>query len=96
MQQQTRWRRIFLAVSCFMIGFLFLSFFFGEMGFLKFIQMKQTHLQIRNENRTLRQENEKLMQRIEALKADPFAIERIARDRLGLVKERELIYEFYE
>jgi len=89
-------KRLFCAIALFMNGYLFLSLLFGEMGLLKFIKMKQTYAQIRRENRALQEENEKLTRRIEMLKTDPDTIEQIARDRLGLVKEGELIYEFYE
>lgn len=77
-------------------GYLLLSLLFGEMGLLKFIKMKQTHSRIRQENRALRGENEDLSRRIEMLKTDSDTIEQIARDRLGLAKKGELIYEFYD
>lgn len=77
-------------------GYLLLSLLFGEMGLLKFIKMKQTYANFRRENESLQEENERLGRRIKTLKTDPNVIEQIARDRLGLVKEGELIYEFYD
>ncbi len=77
-------------------SYLLLSLLFGEMGLLKFLKMKQTYAKIREENHDLQEENEKLGRRIKMLKTDPEAIEQIARDRLGMARERELIYEFYD
>lgn len=95
-QRRVHFKRIFCAIALVVSGYLLLSLLFGEMGLLKFIKMKQTYAQARKENRELQQENEKLTRRIEMLKTDPDTIEQIARDRLGLVKEGELIYEFYD
>ena len=95
-QRRIHLKRLFCAMALFINGYLLLSFLFGEMGLLKFIKMKQTYAQIQRENRDLREEDERLARRIEMLKTDPDTIEQIARDRLGLVKEGELIYEFYD
>lgn len=95
-QRRVHFKRIFCAIALVVNGYLLLSLLFGEMGLLKFIKMKQTYAQARKENRELQQENEKLTRRIEMLKTDPDTIEQIARDRLGLAKEGELIYEFYD
>lgn len=95
-QRQTRLKRLFCAIALVINGYLLLSLLFGEMGLLKFIKMKQTHSRIREENHALREENEDLSRRIEMLKTDSDTIEQIARDRLGLAKEGDLIYEFYD
>ena len=89
-------KRLFGAAALFINGYLLLSFLFGEMGLLKYIKMKQAYSQVNEEIRTLRSDIEKLTRRIEALKTDRLTIERMARDRLGLAREGELIYEFYE
>ncbi len=40
----------------------------------------------------LRETNESLRSEIKALKEDPFYIEKIARDHLGLTKPGEIVY----
>jgi cell division protein FtsB len=95
-QRRILLKRLFCAMALIANGYLLLSLLFGEMGLLKFMKMKQTHAQIRKENQDLQEENEALGRRIKMLKTDPNAIEQIARDRLGLAKEGELIYEFYD
>lgn len=95
-QRRATLKRLFGAAALIVNGYLLLSFLFGDMGLLKFIKMKQTYSRIKEENRMLRSDNEELTRQIKALKTDPLTIERIARERLGLAREGELVYEFYE
>ena len=67
-----------------------------EMGTLNLIRMKRQYNRLQAETQSIRQENQILSRRIEALKTDPAAIESLARDQLGLAKEGELVYEFYD
>ncbi len=93
---RTTKRRVWGAAALFIGGYFILSFFFGEMGMLKSIKMKETYGHLRGEIESLQEENRKLAITIEALKSDPFYIEMIARDQLGLVREGEIIYGFYK
>jgi cell division protein FtsB len=89
-------RGLFLGVALFVSGYLLLSFLFGQMGMLKALKLKRTYAQVQQEIVSLKKENDALTQKIEALKSDPLYIERLARNQLGLAKEGELIYEFYD
>lgn len=95
-KNRTAKRRVWGTAALFIGGYFMFSFFFGEMGMLKLIKMKETHQQLRGEIESLQEENLRLAENIEALKSDPFYIEMIARDQLGLVKEGEIIYGFYK
>lgn len=88
-------RQLILSVLLFINGYLLLSFFFGDMGFFKAIKMQKNHATIQKDIRSLKLENVHLVHQIEGLQNDPFYIERLARDRLGLVREGELVYEFF-
>ena len=46
------------------------------------------------ENRRLEREIEELRGRVERLRDDPAAVERIARDDLGLVRQSEVVFQF--
>ncbi len=81
-----------LLINTYMIA----SFFLGEMGFLNATQLRKANREIRNKVVSLGQENEKLLVRIDALRNDLGTIEGLARERLGLVKEGELVYEFFD
>lgn len=93
---KTRKKQLGLLVALALIinFYLILSFFFGEMGFLNANQLKRTNQEIQKEVVFFERENEGLKTRIDALLNDPETIERLARKRIGLVKEGELVYEF--
>ena len=93
---RTKRRRLIFAALFFTIGSLLFSFFFGEMGFFHFLKMKKALAQARQEIDLLEIENKQILYEIEGLRTDPFYVEAIARERLGLVKKGEIVYEFYE
>jgi cell division protein FtsB len=66
--------------------------FFDTMGFMKYLNMKQTHGQIAEETKTIEEENARLRKDIEAVKHDPVTLEGLARDRLGMVKQGETVF----
>lgn len=47
-----------------------------------------------DENRRLEREIEELRGHVERLRDDPAAVERIARDDLGLVRQSEVVFQF--
>jgi cell division protein FtsB len=89
-------RSLFFGVASFISGYLLLSFLFGQMGMLNALKLKRTHTQVQQEIGFLKKENEALNKKIEALKSDPHYIESLARRQLGMAREGELIYEFYD
>lgn len=81
-------RYFFALVFCLLV----LQDVFGAHGLMAMrrskIQMQAIQTQIDN----LEQQNRDLQQRIQNLKTDPAAIEKIARDRMGLARPGELIF----
>jgi cell division protein FtsB len=51
-------------------------------------------LHVQNENAELRQQIRHLRGRVQHLREDPAAVERIARDELGLVRTSEVVFQF--
>ncbi len=95
-QYRARMRGLLLMVLIVVNCYLLLSLFLGDMGVIKLVKMRTVHQQLQEEMASLRQGSEQLTREVDALKSDPHAIERLAREKLGLVKEGELVYEFYE
>jgi cell division protein FtsB len=93
--RQQKKSRMILAVMSVIAGYLLLSFFFGEMGFSHFSTMKQALAKAQQEVEALEAGNERLLHQIEGFRTDSFYVETIARERLGLVKPGEIVYEFY-
>ncbi|MCA9575620.1 MAG: septum formation initiator family protein [Polyangiales bacterium] len=58
------------------------------------LQAEQVDLDAQNER--MRREVRDLQREVQALRTDPFAIERIARDELGMVRPGEVIFQFNE
>jgi cell division protein FtsB len=65
---------------------------FGQNGYLA-LRRQQKELQtLQQQIQQLKQENEQLDKQIKALKLDPAAVERLAREQMHLAKPGEIIY----
>ena len=69
---------------------------YGEHGYLALRRERREYDSIQQEVRRLQEENQQLEKRIEALKSDPKAIERIARDQMHMARPGERIYTLPE
>ena len=65
---------------------------FHENGILNAYRFEQEQVKIKEENEELRLNNNLLRQNILALKSDPYAIEKIAREKLNLAKPDDKVY----
>ena len=65
---------------------------FHENGILNAYRLEQEQLKMKNENEILRAMNEKFRLEIDALKSDPYEIEKIAREKLNLIKPGDQVY----
>ena len=63
-------------------------------GLLHLRQLYAEHQELLEKNHVLERENHHLYEEISRLQDDPAAIESLARQELGLVKEGELIFQF--
>lgn len=81
-------RYFFALVFC----LLLLQDVFGAHGLMAMHRSKAQIEAIQAKLDKLNQENRDLQQRIQHLKTDPSAIEKIARDRMGLARPGELIF----
>lgn len=68
----------------------------GDRGLFEVWRKKSSHQQLSAEVQVLRDENTTLHRQIEALKHDPLAIERIAREELGYARPGEITFVFRE
>jgi cell division protein FtsB len=65
---------------------------FGENGYLALRRQHRDVKALREQIQQLNLENEQLEQQIKALKSDPKAIERLAREQMRMARPGELIY----
>jgi len=66
---------------------------FGAHGFLAMWRTQQEMKRLRSQIDRLTQENGELTSEVKALKTDPKAIERIAREEMGLARPGEMIFK---
>jgi cell division protein FtsB len=72
---------------------LLLHDIFGVGGFLAMRRTQKEIKEIRDQIGRIKTENKSLTDQVTALKTDPKAIERIAREEMGLARPGELIYK---
>ena len=65
-----------------------------EQGLPRYRVLKQELREVSAQNERLEREVRDLSRDVEALRSDPEAIERIARDELGMVRDEELVFQF--
>lgn len=79
-----------LAVACLKVPLTLL----GPSGLPRLRALRTELAQVESENRQGLREIERLRLEIKALRDDPEAVERIARDQLGMVRKSEVIFQF--
>lgn len=82
--------RYFFALAFFL---LLLQDVFGTHGLVAMRRSKNQIQAVQTQISQLDQENQELQQHIHSLKTDPAAIEKIARDRMGLARPGEMIFQ---
>ena len=65
-----------------------------EQGLPRYRALRGERAEIERVNDRLRRDVETLDRQVEALRQDPDAIERIARDELGMIREDEILFQF--
>lgn len=89
---ETPFRRKALSLALFLIlAASLLNALFGDRGFLELLKTRGELQSLEQEITALHAENERVLQEVRALKSSPLAIERLAREKLNMVKPDELI-----
>lgn len=87
---------MFFAITGIVSVYLLISFLFYDIGFIKYMKMRGEYNRISEDINRLQEGNKNLREEVKLLKTDPDYIEAYAREKLGLVKEGEIIYRFEE
>lgn len=90
-KQKRRWR-LYVIGAVVLSSYFTYSFLFDSMGFMKYLSMKRTQVQIAEELKALQEKNARLKKDIDAVKNDPVAVETLARERLGMVRKDETVF----
>lgn len=79
-------------VAAVVAGVLSLASVADARGFRRYLRLRQDVEALQERNRGLAQQNESLLREINALRKDPAALERAAREELGYIKPGELVF----
>jgi cell division protein FtsB len=81
-------------IGCFLL--LSLLAIAGERGFLEVYHFSR-HLQdVENRIQALREKNKRLQKQVTGLESDPYQVEKLAREDLGLARPDEIIFEIVD
>lgn len=69
---------------------------FGDRGLLQLVSQRERAESLAREIEQLKADNSRLAAEIGALRTDPYAIERLAREELGLVRPGETVFVIRE
>lgn len=67
---------------------------FEPSGLPRMRSLEQELGNVKEENRTSEREIGELRNEVQSLRDDPNAVERIARDQLGMVRKSEVVFQF--
>ncbi len=76
------------------MAYLIYNLMFGDMGFIKYHELRQNKKRLESEVARINKENKELNEQVNALKKDPFYVEKYAREEYGLAKPDEFIFQF--
>lgn len=88
----TKTQSFFLMVFALFFVMVLVAVFHKD-GILTVNEFREEQSKLVADNQALAQENRRLAEEIEELKSDPFAIEKIAREKLNLVRPGETVYQ---
>lgn len=84
----------FLFVSILLYSIYTLTF--GKHNLKVFFEKKQQEAELKQDIQKLQKENKELKKLISKLRSDPYIIEKMARENLGLVKENDEVFVILE
>lgn len=61
-------------------------------GFRRYLRLQQDVQSLQERNRALEEQNAMLLREVDALRKDPAALERAAREELGFIKPGEIVF----
>lgn len=92
-QLRSFWRRNVIWFLLVALGLLILQDIFGNHGVLAMRRAQHEAMREQVEIDRINQQNVQLQSRVKSLKSDPEAIERIAREQMGLARPGEYIFK---
>ncbi len=89
-----RRRLIFLTVMLLTIMSVIITMIFGNMGYMRYRELRKTEARLVKEIRDIEQDNARLRAQLKSLKEDSFLKEKHAREDYGLAKPDEYVFQY--
>jgi cell division protein FtsB len=86
-------RLVIIGICLVFIAFLWIIFA-PHMGIFSLIQQRSKLTRLEAENIEIKEKNNFLQKEIEQIKNDPKYFEKVARDKHGLLKDNEMVFDF--
>ncbi len=83
---------VILTVLLLVLIYLASAAFFGDMGIIRYSDLKRNKIQIEHELASINKDNSRLRSDIGELKTDEFYVEKNARENFGLANKNEYIF----
>jgi len=87
-------RLIFFTLTLLCILYLTINVIFGDMGLIRYFELRETKASLEAQVKEIEQDNQKLRSQLKSIKEDPFIKEKHAREDYGLAKPDELIFQY--
>jgi cell division protein FtsB len=87
-------RLILLTIFFLTALYLGVTFLLGDLGFIRYIELRKTKTQLEHQITDISKDNDKLRKEIKLLKEDPFYSEKHAREKYGMSKPDEYIFQY--
>lgn len=81
-----------IAVGVVLLALFVVAAVYGDHGLVHLLRMQSEQQELEHMAFNLQQRNEQLRHRIQRLEADDWYLEKLARERLGMIKRGEVIY----
>lgn len=95
MRTQLKWILRLTLAAALAVGLGYVPFAaFGPDGVARALRMEQDLSGLEEKNDALRKENKELQRQVEGLRKNRGALERVARDELGLVRPEDIVFLF--
>ncbi len=87
-------RRLAVVGACLVVISLLWLIFAPHMGIYSVLHKRAMLSRLQQENAEIEKKNSSLQKEIERIQNDPHYLEKVARDKYGLLKENEMIFDF--
>jgi cell division protein FtsB len=87
-------RLILLTLTLLTVIYIITNGIFGNMGLIRYWELRKTKVQLESQIREIEQDNTKLRAQLKSIKEDSYIKEKHAREDYGLAKPDELIFQY--